>query len=453
MRARRKPAPGAACGPGRRARSTAARWRSCASRSGAVGLLSAARIVAYGWIDPSTPGPRHRFTYLGFGWVPQPTASQMRGLRRRCWRWRRWPSCSAGAPAGAPRRSLREPRVDRADRRHHLPQPLLVPHPGRRRWRWWRRWGGALSLDARRAGGPATVARGLGVAVPLPGRRGLRLRRAGQAAARLAGARPAARAVAARPGPACPVLGRLVGIDGDARTLFAIAGAAFDCLIVPLLLWRRTRLRGVARAGRVPRVHLGAVPDRGVPVADDRRVDGLLRARLAPSPARPRSGGPVAVPRVAPVRRSPVLLALAVAVGGRPARPAAPPPRLPRRPPLDAARATASPGTCCSSRRRARVTFLVHEPSTGRDLGGRPEPSSTRAPSCGSWPPSPTSSTRPPIAIAADERPRGREVEVRVDAWVSLNGRPAAAPHRPDRRPGRRAPRPLVRRLDPPRPD
>ena len=30
------------------------------------------------------------------------------------------------------------------------------------------------------------------------------------------------------------------------------------------------------------------------------------------------------------------------------------------------------------------------------------------------------------LAIAADERRRGHEVEVRVDAWVSLNGRPAA---------------------------
>ena len=29
------------------------------------------------------------------------------------------------------------------------------------------------------------------------------------------------------------------------------------------------------------------------------------------------------------------------------------------------------------------------------------------------------------IAIAADERHRGHDVEVRVDAWVSLNGRPA----------------------------
>ena len=61
-----------ACSPGPPRRSTAARWPSCGSRSGAVGLLSAARIVAYGWIDSLYAGPTHRFTYLGFGWVPQP---------------------------------------------------------------------------------------------------------------------------------------------------------------------------------------------------------------------------------------------------------------------------------------------------------------------------------------------------------------------------------------------
>ena len=39
-------------------------------------------------------------------------------------------------------------------------------------------------------------------------------------------------------------------------------------------------------------------------------------------------------------------------------------------------------------------------------------------------------------------------VEVRADAYVSLNGRPAARPHRPHGRPGGRAPRHLARRLD-----
>src|SRR5262245_44080331 len=47
---------------------------------GAVGLLSAARIVAYGWIESLYVGPTHRFTYLGVEWVPQPTLLQMRAL-------------------------------------------------------------------------------------------------------------------------------------------------------------------------------------------------------------------------------------------------------------------------------------------------------------------------------------------------------------------------------------
>src|SRR5688572_14638367 len=44
---------------------------------GCVGLLSAVRLVAYGWIDSLYAGPSRRFTYLGFGWVPQPSRGQM----------------------------------------------------------------------------------------------------------------------------------------------------------------------------------------------------------------------------------------------------------------------------------------------------------------------------------------------------------------------------------------
>ena len=49
-----------------------------------------------------------------------------------------------------------------------------------------------------------------------------------------------------------PLVGRLLGVAATAHVL-AIAGAAFDCSIVPLLLWRRTRPVAVARAGGVPR--------------------------------------------------------------------------------------------------------------------------------------------------------------------------------------------------------
>jgi hypothetical protein len=47
---------------------------------GAVGALMAVRIAAYGWVDRLYAAPRHRFTYLGFGWVPQPGRVAMLAL-------------------------------------------------------------------------------------------------------------------------------------------------------------------------------------------------------------------------------------------------------------------------------------------------------------------------------------------------------------------------------------
>ena len=71
------------------------------------------------------------------------------------------------------------------------------------------------------------------------------------------------------------------------------------------------------------------------------------------------------------------------------------------------------------------VTFLVREPSTGRTWTADPEALYTRAQIR-------VMSSEPDLihqaarAIAADEAGRGRHVEVRVDAWLSFNGRPAA---------------------------
>ena len=39
---------------------------------GVVVLASAARTLTYGWADSLYSRPRHRFTYLGLDWVPQP---------------------------------------------------------------------------------------------------------------------------------------------------------------------------------------------------------------------------------------------------------------------------------------------------------------------------------------------------------------------------------------------
>src|SRR3954447_25663986 len=47
---------------------------------GLVGLLSAVRIWWYGWVTSLYAGPSHRFAYLGFGWVPQPSVPAMHGL-------------------------------------------------------------------------------------------------------------------------------------------------------------------------------------------------------------------------------------------------------------------------------------------------------------------------------------------------------------------------------------
>ena len=152
--ARRKPATGAGR-RGRRARSTPARWPSCASRSALVGRAQrrADRRLRLDRLALRR-ARRHRFTYLGFGWVPQPTRGADAGLLVACSAWRSLGARrSGGAPGCAALGVLVALGVDRADRRHHLPQPLLVPHPG-----------GALavvaplgagvSLDARRAGGP-----------------------------------------------------------------------------------------------------------------------------------------------------------------------------------------------------------------------------------------------------------------------------------------------------------
>ena len=126
---------------------------------GAVGLLSAARIVAYGWIDSLYAGPSHRFTYLGFGWVPQPTVAADARPGRCCWPWRRLRCCVGWrtrlAAAGLLVSLAWIELIDATTYLNHywfltLVAALAVVAP----------LGRALSLDARRAGGPATVARG-----------------------------------------------------------------------------------------------------------------------------------------------------------------------------------------------------------------------------------------------------------------------------------------------------
>jgi len=386
---------------------------------GAVGLLSAVRIVAYGWIESLYAGPTQRFTYLALGWVPQPTVLQMRGVVAVLtlasaalllgWHTR---LAAAGVLATLGWIEL----IDATTYLNHywfltLVAALAVVAP----------LGRALSLDARRAGGPSTVARGwvwlfrvqVGVVYVFAGLAKLQ-------PDWLVRALPLELWLPARAD--VPLLGRLVTFEATPHA-FALAGAAFDCLIVPLLLWRRTRFPAwlvlvafhlctwtLFPIGVFPWLMIGASTVFFEPDWPRR-----LLARV---------GRPVAVPRVARVRRSPWLLGLAIAwVVVQVALPL---------------RHLAYPGdhrwtgegyrfswNVLLVEKAGSVTFLAHEPSTGRTWVADPTELYTRTQLR-------VMSTEPDlihqaaIAIADHERRHGRAVEVRVDAWASLNGRPAA---------------------------
>ena len=137
-----------------------------------------------------------------------------------------------------------------------------------------------------------------------------------------------------------------------------------------------------------------------------------------------RTGRPTAVPRVRSVRHSPVLLGLAALwVVVQLALPL---------------RHLAYPGdhrwtgqgyrfawNVLLVEKSGSVTFLVHEPATGRRWVADPSRLYT-ANQLRVMATEPDLIHQAAIAIAADERGRGHVVEVRVDAWVSLNARPAA---------------------------
>jgi vitamin K-dependent gamma-carboxylase len=417
MRARRKPT---------------ASWLAAATRPvdasslavvrialGLVGLLSVGRIVAYGWTGSLYAGPSHRFSYLGFAWVPQPSVLQMRGLLvvltlaslglALGWRTR---LSALGFLLAFTWIEL----IDATTYLNHywfltLVGALAVVAP----------LGRALSLDARRAGGPSTVATGwvwllrfqVGVVYAFAGLAKLQ-------PDWLVHALPLDLWLPARAD--VPVLGRLVGIDAVPH-LLAVAGALFDCLVVPLLLWRRTRLAAwivlvafhVCTWALFP---IGVFPWLMVGAATVFFEPDWPRRRLA------RFGRGVAVPRVRTVRRSPVLAALAIAwVVVQLA--------LPLR---HLAYAGDHRWTGQGYRfawnvllveKSGTVTFLVHEPSTGRTWVADPRELYTRN-QLRVMATEPDLIHQAALAIAADEGRRGHDVEVRVDAWVSLNARPAA---------------------------
>ena len=144
---------------------------------GAIGLLSAVRMVAYGWIDSLYAGPTRRFTYLGFAWVPQPTHL----ADPRC-SWRRSPSprsgwCSAGAPGCRPwPSSSPSPGSSSIDATTYLNHYWFLTLAAGARGR---RPDGTGAEPRRPPRRWACDRRGrLGVAPAVPGGGGLRLRRA-----------------------------------------------------------------------------------------------------------------------------------------------------------------------------------------------------------------------------------------------------------------------------------
>ena len=221
---------------------------------------------------------------------------------------------------------------------------LLLLRPAGRRLR-------SRSTPWRR--GRAHRARRRGVAAPGPGRRGLRLRGPGQAATPTGWCARCRCGSGSRPRAG---LGLLVGSSTRAGSPTPSPSPARSSTAS----WCRCCSGGgpgrrLARRGGLPRLHLGAVPDRRVPLADDRRRHRVLRARLAAPAARPlrpsrRPLAPIAPRRCAgtgpPGGRWPACwMVVQVALPLR---------HLPTRATTAGrARATASRGTCCSSRSRA----------------------------------------------------------------------------------------------------
>ena len=337
---------------------------------GLVGLLSVVRLIDRGWATTRYAGPTHRFTYLGFGWVPKPSPAGMlvllavvgvaAALVAVGWHYR---PAIATFFLGFTWIKL----IDVTTYLNHyvfvsLMAFLLCFVPA----------DASLSIAARRRG-ERTVPVGVLWLLRAQVGRGVRVRRDRQAPRRLAGARAAAAPVAPRARrarssrrPARAALDR--PRSGPRRRGVRLhhrrpAAVAPD----PAVRLRRRR--------RLPRGDLAALPDRRVPVADDRRRHPVLHARLAASPGIG-SGVAVAPPNEADAepeeagspRNRPRAQRLAL-VAGRPgwwsrcsslSVTCCTPAMLAGR-----TRGTASPGTSWPSSGPATSPFRVTDPVTG----------------------------------------------------------------------------------------
>lgn len=405
---------------------------------GLVVVLSAVRTTAYGWTDSLYAGPAHRFTYLWMGWVPQPGPVGIRIL------------VAATAAAGIALALGWHVRlaaaallvsfgwieaIDATTYLNHywfvtLLAALALVVPFGARW----------SLDARRradsvdgrvaAGWVWLVRFQVGVVYASAGLaklqpdwllRGLPLRYWLPARADV------------------PLVGPLLEHPETAHVL-SIAGAAFDCAIVPLLLWRRTRLWAWLAL-----VAFHVITWRLFPIG----VFPWLMIAMATVFFEPAWPGALA-DRFRSLRRP-----AAQPGSGRPPAPAAADPAgaaVPawRMRAIGAAAAIwvlvqlvlplrhlAYPGdhrwtaegyrfgwNVLLVERTASVTFLVHEPATGRTTTFDPSRLYTDA-QLRVMRGEPDLIQQAAAAIAASEAAEGRDVEVFVDAWLSFNGRPA----------------------------
>jgi hypothetical protein len=397
---------------------------------GLVVVLSAVRTWVYGWTDSLYAGPTHRFTYLWLGWVPQPGPLGIRVLVAS--------TAAAGAAIALGWRTRLAAMallvsfgwIEAIDATTYLNHywfvtllallAIVVPfgatwsldarhHPDRdqriaRGWVWLLRFQvGIVYASAGLAKlQPDWLLRGIPLRFWLPARSDV------------------------------PVIGSLLRHPETAHVL-SVAGAAFDCAIVPLLLWRRTRIWAwlVVVAFHVVTWRLfpiGVFPWLMVAMATvffEPSWPRLLARCLRRQPAEPMpvealvEAGPPA-----PAWRTRLLIATAAAwVVIQIALPL---------------RHLAYPGdhritaegyrfgwNVLLVERTASVTFLVHDPTTGRTSTFDPSdlytPTQLRV--MGSEPDLIQQAAR---AIAIHEEAElGHHVEVRVDAWLSFNGRPA----------------------------
>ena len=203
---------------------------------GAVGVLSVVRIVGYGWVEELYAGPSRRFSYPGLGWVAPPGVAGtyvLLGGRR--------PRGTGGdgrldVPAGH-RRVRRRIRVDRVRRRDDVSQPLLVHDDAR--------VGHDRRADGRPVRSPRPSDDGRSVAVGC-GWCGSTWPSCtcspGSPSSTATGCCTRCRCGSGSPrGRTCRSSGQFLEQRWTAYAL-SWAGAAFDCSVVALLLWRRTRV-------------------------------------------------------------------------------------------------------------------------------------------------------------------------------------------------------------------